>query len=150
MLSKLAPKQTVVSIPVLFLTGRLLMIMSMPLEGLMGYGDFVHFFNFTSLGIPFLDFWIEYPPIFPFLSKILVVISGGQQHIFTYLLVIILTLFQTGSLFLFLKLADRFYPEETVQARGWIYLLLLLVTAYGWWYIDPLAVFFTLLGLVWI
>ena len=150
MLTKLAPKQTIVSIPVLFLTGRLIMIMSMPLEGLIGYGDFVHFFNFASLGIPFFDFWIEFPPIFPFLSRALVVISGGQQHVYAYLLVIILTLFQTGSLHLFLKLAALFYPEDTVLARGWIYLLLLLVTAYGWWFFDPLAVFFTLLGLVWI
>ena len=147
MLTKLTPKQTIISIPFLFLTGRLIMIMSLPLEGLIGYGDFIHFFNFASMGVPFIDYWIEFPPVFPFLSRLLVVASAGQLHIYTYLLVIILTLFQAGNLYLFLKIAYGFYPEESVQARGWIYMFFLLLTAYGWWYFDPLAVFFTLLGL---
>ena len=39
----------------LFLAARAFLLISLPLEGLRGYGDFQHFFNLAKLGWPFLD-----------------------------------------------------------------------------------------------
>ncbi|HQN43413.1 MAG TPA: hypothetical protein PLA25_04725 [Anaerolineaceae bacterium] len=62
---------------------RLLMLLALPLEGLRGYGDFQHFFNLAAIpGWPYLDHWVEFPPIFPFLIELLYRISGAQQHTF--------------------------------------------------------------------
>ena len=42
----------------LFLFARLIMIISIPIEGLKSYGDFWNFYNLASLGRPFLDLWV--------------------------------------------------------------------------------------------
>ena len=139
------------TLPVLlFLLVRFALLVSLPLEGLRGYGDFVNYFNLAGLGRPFIDIWVEYPPIFPFVSAVLHRLSGGRQHVFDYLLVLTLTLAQAGSLWLFLKLARRLHGEVESNQRGWVYFATLVGLAYGWWYFDPLAVFAMLLSLHWL
>lgn len=130
---------------------RLLMLISMPLEGLHGYGDFWHFYNLGRLpGLPFFDYWIEFPPVFAFLAELLARVAGEQEHVFAYLLFFILTAADCGSLYLFTRLVERLYSEDTGVnrlIRPVFYLLSLLVLAYNWWYFDPLAVFLMLLGI---
>lgn len=134
----------------LFLFARLVMILSLPLDGLLGYGDLRHFFDLASLGMPFFDFWVEFPPLFPFASRLLFRLAGGRLHIYTYLLTLLLSLAQAGSLGVFVHLAHRFYPPSQAHARSLTYLVLLLAIPYGWWYFDPLAVLCMLLGLHWL
>jgi hypothetical protein len=127
---------------------RLVMLLSMPLAGLRGYGDFLHFFNMASLpGWPFFDYWVEFPPVFSFLSALLVRLSSGQQHVYDYLLFFILTLADCGSLYLFARLGTRLHALPGALVRTGLYLLALVSLAYGWWYFDPLAVFCMLLGI---
>ena len=130
-----------------FVCARLASLLAMPLDGLRGYGDFIHFFNLASLhGWPFLDYWSEFPPLFSFLSAFLYRLSGGQEHVYDYLLFFILTLADAGSLYFFMRLAGRIYSERAFWLRAGAYVLILLSLAYGWWYFDSLAVFFLLLA----
>ena len=137
-------------LPVLFLAGRLVLLISLPMEGLRGYGDFIHFFNLAGMGWPFIDYWVEFPPIFPFLSTLLFRLSGGRQHVYDILLAFLLTLVQAGSLAVFLRLVRRMHPGESARRRSLVYFVLLLALPYGWWYFDPLAVLATLLALEWL
>jgi len=138
------------TIPILFLASRLFLIIALPLEGLRGFGDFVHFYHLAGMGWPFINYWVEFPPVFPFLSRILYQLAGGREHVYDYLLVLILSLAQAGSLALFIRLARKHFGMEAGTRRAWIYFAFLAGLAYGWWYFDPLAVFTMLLGLFWL
>lgn len=128
---------------------RLLLLLSMPLEGLHGYGDFVHFFNMASLpGWPYFNYWTEFPPLFSLLSALLVRLAGGQQHVYDYLLFFLLTLADCGNLYLFTRLSARLWALPAGLVRSGLYVLVLSSLAYSWWYFDSLAVFFMLLGIV--
>ncbi|NMB69388.1 MAG: 34 kDa antigenic family protein [Chloroflexi bacterium] len=131
-----------------FLVARVMLYLALPLDALHGYGDFVTFFSVAQIsGWPFLDYWVEFPPVFPFLSELLFRLSGGQQHIFTYLLLLVLTLADAGNLYFFERLASQFWKGTELICRLVMYLVLLIALPYGWWYFDPLAVFFLLAGL---
>ena len=53
-----------------FFIVRLALFLSLPLEGLAGYGDLAHFHGWAELdGWPFLSYWMEFPPLFPFLGE---------------------------------------------------------------------------------
>lgn len=134
----------------LFLVARLMLLIALPLEGLRGYGDFVHFYRLAGMGQPFLDLWVEFPPAFPFFSRLMYLMAGGQEHIYDYLLAISLSLFQAGELVLFAALSHRLYSPPSARRRTWVYLVFLLGLAYGWWYFDPLASLLLLLGLYWL
>jgi len=145
LIKKLSPGLTIGC----FLFARMLTVITLPIEGLRGYGDFTHFFQLASLpGWPFINYWVEFPPIFPFLSALLYRLASGQEHVYDYLLVIILTMADAGSLYFFYRIANRIIMDEISKFRRvFIYLLLLSVLAYGWWYFDPIAVFTLLCGL---
>ncbi len=135
-------------VPLLVL-GRLLIYLAMPLDGLHGYGDFLHFYQLASLpGWPYFNYWSEFPPVFPFLSAVLFRLSGGQEHVYDYLLIFILLLADAGSLYFFIKINDRTYAGNNRSLlRSLAYFVFLLSLAYSWWYFDPLAVFAMLLGM---
>lgn len=124
--------------------------MGLPLEGLRGYGDLIHFYQLARLGQPFIDYWVEFPPLFPFINVFLNQFSGGQEHVYDYLLITILSLAQAGNLVIFGKLALSIFGETKASHRGWIYFAFLVGLSYGWWYFDPIAVFAMLVGLYWL
>jgi hypothetical protein len=132
-----------------FFTLRGLFILSMPLAGLTGFGDLPHFYHLSRLGMPFISFWSEFPPVFPFLSRLLYHLARGQEHVYDYLLVFLLTAVQSGSLVLFMRVGQKISGERLAAWRLQSYFLLSLALNYGWWYFDPLAVFWMLLGLLW-
>ena len=136
-----------VLVPLLVL-GRVLLYLTMTLEGLHGYGDFLHFFQLAALpGWPYFNYWSEFPPIFPFLSAVLYRLAGAQEHVYDYLLIFILLLADAGSLYFFIKLSGRLYGSENNSLiRSLVYFVYLFALAYSWWYFDPLAVFAMLLG----
>ncbi len=136
------------SLPVLFLAARLVLILSLPVDGLTGYGDLIHFFSISRLdGLPFFDHWVEFPPLFPFLAALLLGLAGGQEHVHAYLLAIVFSLVQAASLALFLRLGELAWGQQGARRRAWIYLALLAGLFYGWAYFDPLVVFALLAGL---
>jgi hypothetical protein len=140
--------QTPKILVVLFILARLMQILSSPTEGFRGYGDFIHFYHLAALpGWPFINYWVEFPPLFPFLSAVLYRLSGAQQHTYDYLLAFILMAVDSGNLFLFIKITLRLHPAEKSVGRILGYYTILVALAYSWWYFDPLAVLALLAGI---
>jgi hypothetical protein len=135
-------------VPLLAL-GRLLIYLAMTLDGLHGYGDFLHFYQLASLpGWPYLNYWSEFPPVFPFLSSVLFRLAGAQEHVYDYLLIFVLLLADAGSMYLFIRISLRLYGKDNRSlVRSLAYFVFLISLAYSWWYFDPLAVFAMLLGI---
>jgi len=135
----------------LLAAGRLVLLMALPLEGIQGYGDFPHFFDLAWLAVdggggwPFIGHWVEFPPLFPFLSIGVFRLAGGLEHRYVYLLSLILALFDLGNLYLFQRLAKRLLPIHVAHTLGWIYAFFLLLPAFGWWTFEPIGIFFALL-----
>ena len=134
----------------IFVLIRFILFVTIPYEGIQGYGDFIHFFNLARLGTPFIDFWVEFPPLFPFLSEILEMVASGRSHTYGYLLILLLTIVQMGNLVLVSTLASRMYTQSKARKIGLVYLALIVGLPYGWWYFDVFAVFWMLLGLKYI
>jgi hypothetical protein len=130
-----------------FLLGRLIIILSLPLEGLKSYGDYWNFYKIAGLGRPFQEIWVEFPPLFPFLSRAIYLIVGGKEHAYIYLSVILFSLIQAGSVYLFQQIAEEIWGQKGGHQRTILYAMMLVGLFYGWTYFDCLAVFLTLLGL---
>jgi hypothetical protein len=147
-LARIVEKKYPWIILVAFIFARLIIFLSSTLEGIQGYGDFIHFYRLASLpGWPFINYWVEFPPLFPFLIAIIFRAAGGVEHTFDYLLLFILTLADAGNLYLFVKLIRLSRKNNSWIWRLAAYFIILLTLAYSWWYFDPLAVFFMLLGI---
>jgi hypothetical protein len=131
----------------LFLAGRLILLVSLPLEGLKGYGDYWNFFAQANLGLPFRDFWTEFPPLFPFLSRMIYWLTGGREHAYVYCLAVLMSAFQAGSISVFHWLGSQMKARESLFKRTFLYLVLTIGLFYGWGYFDSLAVFLLLLGI---
>lgn len=131
---------------ILLAAARLMLLMSQPVSGLWGYGDSFHFFELAELpGWPYIDHWVEFPPVFPFVSELVFRIANEKQHIFSTLLVVLFSAADVGNLWLFMRI-DKKVNLQIQSWRVWTYFAFLAVLAYGWWYFDPLAVFCLLLG----
>ena len=134
-------------LPLLFLLGRLILILSLSYEGLLGYGDLTHYYRVAALGTPMVDVWIEYPPIFAFISRWLYLLFSGRESSFVYSLVILFSIAQATSLLVFNKLFALIYPQKQNDVIPIIYFTLLCFIPFGWWQFDSLAVLAMLLGL---
>ncbi|MCK5347364.1 MAG: hypothetical protein KAR20_28335, partial [Candidatus Heimdallarchaeota archaeon] len=142
--------RAVLSWPMLFVGARLILLISLPLEAIRSYGDYWNFSHQAGLGIPFWDYWTEFPPVFPFLAYLVDWFSGGKSHVFDYLLFILFTIFQAGSLYIFVLIRQKTRPDKGNNNRDLIYFLISLVLFYSWSYFDPIAVFLLLLGVYWL
>jgi Glycosyltransferase family 87 len=141
-----AARLTPLSLAGLFLVGRVLLLASLPLEGLMGYSDLHHFFELARLpGLPFIHYWVEFPPIFPFLAKLLFAITSGREPAFAMLAAIIFSLAQAGCVYFFAKLDQWINDIESPGLASWILIAVFSGLPYGWWYFDPLS----LLAMLW-
>jgi len=134
----------------LFIATRIILFVSVPYEVIPGYGDYWNFFSQAKLGVPFIEFWTEFPPLFPFLSKIIYELVGGIESRYGYAVAITISLFQAGSLALVFRLAQDIYNKKNGTERIWIYFVLTVGLFYTWSYFDPIAVFFALLGIYWL
>jgi hypothetical protein len=132
----------------MFFTARMLLFMGLPLEGIRGYGDLVHFYRLAVMGVPFIDYWVEFPPLFPFLSMILAKLASGNEHVYDYLIVFMNSAVQAGTIVVFAKISGMLWREPSRHNMLWLYFVLLLVVPYGWWYFDPIAVLAMMWGLL--
>jgi hypothetical protein len=135
-------------LPAFFLFARIVMIISMPIEGIRGYGDYWNYLRIAESGWPYINTWVEFPPIFPWITRILYLISPNQ-HGFEYLLAILFSLVQAGSLYLFMRLTEKIIRDTNTRiAVDTIYAMITLVLPYGWWTFDCLTILFIMLALV--
>ncbi|MCC7359361.1 MAG: DUF2029 domain-containing protein [Anaerolineales bacterium] len=151
------------TVTLLFLALRLGLLAVLPADALFRYGDFQHYYNLAAWSVaghcpagagpclPLLDYWYEFPPIFPYLSiAVLAVVGRGALppfHTYAYGLTLALLLADLGSLALVYRLGRRLHGAT---AAGWLALVYALLPApliLGWWTFDGLTTFWMLLGL---
>ncbi len=132
---------------------RLLLLAALPYEAVVAYGDLRHFHQLAELamaggGLPFIGHWIEFPPLFPFLSVGLNSLTGGSEHAYVYALATLIACLDAANLLLLTRLLTHLPDGENPQPKVWIYFAFLCLPALGWWTFDPLGVFWLLLTLV--
>lgn len=132
---------------------RLLLLAALPYEALFRYGDYEHFFNLaqfareSSGGWPFLGHWVEFPPLFPYLSLAIHALTGGTPHLYSYALAFLMTVCDAANVILLIRIAAKLSSLPAGLRIGWVYAAFLALPAFGWWTFEPLAVFWLLLAL---
>jgi hypothetical protein len=132
---------------------RLLLLAALPYEAVITYGDLRHFHQLAQLvttggGLPFIGHWIEFPPLFPFLSLGLNALAGGSEHVYVYALAALMACLDAANLYLLARILTHLQDGDAAQPRVWCYFAFLALPAIGWWTFEPLGVFFLLLTVV--
>jgi hypothetical protein len=132
---------------------RLLLLAAIPYEAIVAYGDMRHFHQLAELattggGLPFINHWIEFPPLFPFLSIGLNTLTGGSEHTYVYALAAIMACLDAVNLLLLSRLLTHLPDGTAALPRIWAYFAFLCLPALGWWTFEPLGVFWLLLTVV--
>ncbi|RME97858.1 MAG: DUF2029 domain-containing protein [Chloroflexi bacterium] len=135
----------------LFASGRLMLLLAFPPENLITYGDYQHYFNLASLTergfYPFLHYWYEFPPIFPYLNIAVYTVAGGALKNYIILLALVLLVVECANLFLLYRLAALLYGRGRAVTTAWIYTALFVPVFFWLGNFDALTTFFVLLGL---
>lgn len=138
-------------LPFLYFFGRIILFLGLFPDSLYGLGDLKTYFSVAALkGWPFLDYWVEYPPIFPWINAAIYRLAGANQDVYNFILFLLLSAVGAAGIWIFLRLARHLYGENEGFLRTLIYFAVLSILPYTWWYFDSIPVFFTLLGLYWI
>ncbi len=137
-------------VPFWFLLARVVLFLSLSFEGLRGYTDYWNYFGLAGRGWPYLAYWVEYPPVYPFLIALVYRLVGGGEQGFVYVMVFLASVAQAVGIGLFISLGYAVMGEAAVTRRtGW-YVALLVGLFYGWGFIDSFVVAVLLLGLSWV
>jgi hypothetical protein len=147
-------KQTLLSqqtwlIPILFVFARFIFYLGMVSGNLFGFGDVDRYFELAALnGWPFFSYWMEYPPIFAFISTIVYHLAGGQQIVYQAILYFIFSFAGAVTLYIFQELDKLILPDDPEQSlRAWVYTVFLLAIPYSWWYFEMLPVSMMLIAI---
>ncbi len=141
----------------LFVGLRVVMLAAHDPNGLMDYGEFDNFYKFADItratgGLPYLDYWMEYPPLFVWpnlgLYYLLTVWRGLPEHSYYYVLGLIVLLADVGNLVLIRRLGERLYGQAYGLDIAWVYALLGVPLVFLMWNVEPVVTFFMLLGLL--
>ena len=136
---------------VLFSTSRLMLLMAFPPENLIFYGDYRYYFNLADMTrqgfYPFIHYWYEFPPIFPYLNIAVYTLGGQQLKNYIVLLAFVMLLVECGNLYLLYRLAFILRnPGRAIQI-AWIYAALFVPIFFWLGNFDTLTTFFVLLAL---
>lgn len=159
MRAKLAVHSDFLMVLVLFISFRLLMIFwfdpaTVFTGWFLGHEYYYLMARYSDQGYyPFIHFWFEYPPIFPYLAIAIYKLSLGIQANFDYFnraLTLAVLAFDILTLVNLYRIALRIYDSATALRVSWIWALLLL-PAYYWWHgPDPILVAMTLQSFYWL
>ena len=65
------------------------------------------------------SYWVEYPPVFPFLLNTLVFhLASGSQFLYDFILYFLLALFGAACIYIFSRIADVLWGEEIGGVRS--------------------------------
>ncbi len=99
---------------------------------------------------PYTDYWVEYPPAFPWAAtglKLLSVHFGGGEAAFQVLFSLFILLFEAGTLVLIHRIALRVYDPSRALAAAVVYAFLFFPLYIANRHFEAMAVFFLLLGI---
>jgi hypothetical protein len=132
----------------LFVAFRLSLLTFWPADQL-AWSDYDYFYRISTWvdegKLPYIHYWVEYPPLFAFLSVLLYLLT---PHYVAYAsaLGLVLLLFDLGSLLLLYRLAERLLGEAQAERVAWVYALLFAPVAMWWLSFDAITTFFLLLA----
>lgn len=140
---------------VLFLALRLMMLATFLPGDLTRFGDYPYYYSLARFSddghLPFIHYWSEHLPVFPFISiavyRLAHLVSSGSYETYVYLFGGLMVAFDTGSLYLFLRLARRLWGQEQALQLGWTYSVLFIPLIFCWWTFEGMTAFFILLAL---
>ena len=132
----------------LFAAFRLMWLMAYPPDSLMVYGDYPYYFNLAQLAkqgrLPFLGYWVEYPPLFAYLCQGLYTLTGDRYFAFATLLGLVMIAFEAGNVVMVFRLAGHVRSREGALKLAWIYTLLFAPAFVMWHNHDVISTFFFL------
>jgi hypothetical protein len=140
----------------LFVALRLMIMATFPAENLTLFGDYIYYYELAAYSdqakLPYIHYWSEYPPVFPFLSVGVYQLThlfqgGGSYHTYVYLMGLLMLAVNACNLGLFLRLAKRLRGDDAAERLGWVYSVLFVPLIYTWWNFDALTLFFLLFAL---
>lgn len=136
---------------ILFFTFRLMMLMVYPYDYLTVYGDYQHYFNVAAMSdqgyLPFIHYWYEFPPIFPYLNLAVYWLAGATYKNYVVLMGLVLLMAETGILLLLYHLADHLHGREKAIQLAWVYTALFVPLFFWRGTFDSLTTFLMLLAL---
>ncbi|MDD5368012.1 MAG: glycosyltransferase 87 family protein [Anaerolineaceae bacterium] len=136
--------------PVLFLFGRIILAICLIPNDLYGFGDLkVHYGTAGLNGWPYINYWHEYPPVFPFLNAAIYRLASGNEVVYDFMMVFLVSLAGSVCLYLFYIISKRLHGENQAFLRTLIFFAILTPLPYTWWYFDLLPISLMLLGLYW-
>ncbi len=98
---------------------------------------------------PYLDYWVEYPPLFPWTAsglKLLSVPLGADEAAFQVLFSLMMVLFEAGILWLIHAIAVRVWDEPRGLVTAAAYAALFYPIYIANRHFESIAVFFMLMG----
>ncbi|MDM8530343.1 glycosyltransferase 87 family protein [Anaerolineales bacterium HSG25] len=135
----------------LFISSRLMILLAFPPENLIFYGDYKYFFDATDMSRlgyhPFIHYWYEYPPIFPYLNLVLYHLAGQIFKNYILFLAMFLLVVESGNLYLLYRLGVMVYNRAVALELAWVYTALFTPIFFWLGNFDALTTFFILLGL---
>jgi len=145
-------------IVLLFVAFRLMMLITFLPDDLTRFGDYPYYYALARLSddgyLPFIHYWSEHLPVFPRISiavySLSRLVSGGGYAAYVYLFGATMVAFDTGSLWLFLRLAEHVWGEMRALQLGWIYSLLFVPLIFCWWTFEGMTTCFILLARYWL
>lgn len=144
-MKRTSPAPLEVILPLLYFIGRIFLFIGMVPDAFTWAGDLPTYFQLAHLpGWPFIQHWIEYPPIFPFLCELFHIASGGSEFIFSFILTFFLAGAGAGGIYLFHQIAAQIFPPDDARLRTLLYFGLTAALPYTWWYFEPLVILFIL------
>lgn len=157
------PRETLQLTVILFAGLRLTLLVVLPADALFRYGDFEYYYRLATWSVagqcplgpgpcwPLLDYWYEFPPLFPYLSIGLLKLAGGGGvppfHVYAYGLALIMLLADLGTFALVYHLAARLYGAERAVWLAGAYALMPAPLILSWWTFDALTTLWMLLAL---
>jgi len=133
----------------LLLASRLSLLAFWPPDRLACWSDYDYYYRLASWvdqgRLPYLHYWVEFPPLFPYLS-VLVYLVAPRYESYVTALALVQLFFETGSLLLLLRIARCALGDAQAERIGWTYALLFAPVAAWWLSYDAVPTFFLLLA----
>jgi len=119
-----------------------------PPDSLMVYGDYPYYFELAQLvqegRLPFLGYWVEYPPLFAYLCQGIYALTGDRYSAFATLLGLVMLAFESGNVVMVFRLATHVRSRDDALKLAWVYALLFAPAFVMWHNHDVISTFFLL------
>ncbi len=135
----------------LFSLFRIMILMVYSPPDLLYSSDYLFYFNIIELSkqgqYPFIHFWYEFPPIFPYLNLVVYNLAQGTFYNYVSWMGVFLLLSECGVLTLLYLLGRRLHGQRVAVKLSWVYAML-FAPLYIWRAtFDSLTTFSMLLAL---